>query len=133
MRGRNLAMAAALVGGTMFLSGCASVDVAKTFNDQRLTTERTNAVAHLNGDCWGVYLLSIVPLITGDTSASGGTVAWGQDNCTVDAVTGMLTRKSKELGATQTVNLTSRRDSTWIAPLLIFWYKDTQVSGNAVN
>jgi hypothetical protein len=126
-------MAGAIVAGTAFLTGCASVDVAKTFNDQHLTIEHTNAVAHLNGDCWGIYLLSIVPLVTGDTSPTGSTMAFGQDNCTVDAVTGMVTRKSKELGATHTLDLSSRRDSTWIAPLLLFLYKDTQVSGNAVN
>jgi len=126
-------MAGALVAGMSLFVGCASVDVAKTFNDQQLTMPQSKAVAHLNGDCWGVYLLSIVPLVTGDTSAGGSTMVFGQDNCTVDAVTGMVTRKSKELGATHTVDLVSRRDSTWIAPLLLFWYKDTQVSGNAVN
>ena len=51
----------------------------------------------------------------------------------MDAVADMVTRKSKELGATHTLNLTSQRFSPWIAPLLLFWYKDTQVSGNAVN
>ena len=51
----------------------------------------------------------------------------------MDAVTARVTRKSKELGATRTVDLVSRRDRTWLAPILLFWYKDTQVSGNAVN
>ncbi len=131
--GRILGMAGALVAGTIFLAGCASVDVAKTFNDQRITTDRSTAVAHINGDCWGVYFLSVIPLVTGDTTANGPQLAFFQDTLTVDAVTAMVTRKSKELGATHTVDLVSHRDSTWLAPILLFWYKDTQVSGNAVN
>jgi hypothetical protein len=126
-------MAGALVAGMIFMGGCASVDVAKTFNDQKLTTDRSNVVAHINGDCWGVYFLSVIPLVTGDTTASSPQLAFFQDTLTVDAVTAMVTRKSKELGATRSVDLVSRRDSTWLAPILLFWYKDTQVSCNAVN
>jgi hypothetical protein len=131
--GRTLGMAGALVAGTLFMVGCASVDVGKTFNDQRLTEERYTPVAHINGDCWGIYLLSFIPLLTGDTTSDGPKIAVLQDTVNVNAVADMVTRKSKELGATHTVDLTSQRTSMWLGFLLIFWYKDTQVCGNAVN
>ncbi len=131
--GRTLGMAGALVAGMVFMAGCASVDVGKTFNDQRLTEQRYTPIAHINGDCWGIYFLSFIPLVTGDTTTAGTQLAFLKDTVNVDAVADMVTRKSKELGATHTLNLTSQRVSSWIAPLLLFWYKDTQVSGNAVN
>ncbi|MGD0999981.1 MAG: hypothetical protein ABSA67_04700 [Candidatus Brocadiia bacterium] len=131
--GRIPGMVGALVAGTVFMVGCASVDVAKTFNDQRLTEQRYTPIAHINGDCWGIYFLSIIPLVTGDTTTEGTQLAFLKDTVNVDAVADMVTRKSKELGATHTLNLTSQRFSSWIAPVLLFWYKDTQVSGNAVN
>jgi len=131
--GRTFGLAGALIAGAVFMAGCASVDVGKTFNDQRISEERYNGVAHLNGDCWGIYLLSIIPLITGDTSSNGNVIAILQDTVNVDSVTDMVTRKSKELGATRTIDLVSQRSSFWLGFLFVFWYKDCQVSGNAVN
>jgi hypothetical protein len=52
---------------------------------------------------------------------------------TEEAVVQMVTRTSKELGATKTTDLVSRFDSTGLRTLFIFWYFNVQVSANAVK
>ena len=130
---RTLGLAGGVVAGVLFMTGCASLDVGDKFNEQRITEERYTPVAHINGDCWGIYFLPFIPLLTGDTATNGSKIAINQDTVNVGAVTEMVTRKSKALGATNTVDLSSRNESTWIIPFLFFWYKECQVSGNAVK
>jgi hypothetical protein len=43
----------------------------------------------------------------------------------------MVTRKSKELGATRLTDLYSWSDSEWQSFTLVFWYRWTSVSANA--
>jgi hypothetical protein len=73
-----------------------------------------------------------IPIVSGSTAPSGATI-WGQDTVNVKSVTEMVTAKSKELGATSTVDLKSNTSGIWIFPLFVVFYREVQVSGNAVK
>ncbi len=129
---KKLAYMAAVTASASIITGCASVDVAKEFNTQRVTVERTTPVAHVNGSTWGLYCLNI-PLITGSTKEVGQ-IAFGEDSVNIQSVVDIVTKKSKMLGATKTTDLTSSNGSTWIPiPPFVFFLKATEVSGNAVK
>ena len=122
-----IAVSLCLLAGVV---GCATVDSAKDVNGLLLTVDKTTTVAHLNGESWGIYLLPIIPLLSGDT-ASGGGMAVLTDTCRVDEVVKMVTRSARDMGATTVADLQSDRTSIWIPP--VFWYKSVQVSANAVK
>ncbi len=131
MRKATLALAAAALVG---LTGCASVATGTHLNDVGLTDTQTQAVAHVNGACDGLYFLPMFALITGDTDraeTSMAPVTFLSDTCKVDAVVEMVTRAAKARGATKVTDLQSHRTSMYIPPF--FWYKAIQVSGNAVK
>jgi hypothetical protein len=114
------------------LAGCSTVAVIKDVNGQQLTTGGETTIAHLNGNNYGYYLFGWIPLIAGDTSKTNSWVLF-KDTVTEEAVVQMVTRTSKELGATKTTDLVSRFDSTGLRTLFIFWYFNVQVSANAVK
>lgn len=116
----------------LLLEGCASVSVVRDLNGQQLTATGETPIAHLTGDIFGYYLFGVWPLITGDPNDPNGWL-WFHDSVTVNNAVGMITRKSKELGATKTTDLYSRTDSTGIQTLFTVWYYDVQASGNAVK
>jgi hypothetical protein len=116
----------------LLMAGCASVNVVKDLNDQQLTGTGETTIAHLNGDIYGYYLFGAWPLLTGDPS-NPHRWAWFRDTVTVDEGVKMVTKKSKELGATKTTDMISRADSTGLQTLFLVWYYDVQVSGNAVK
>ena len=122
-----LAVLAVLVVG---VAGCASVQSGKQLNGMGLTVPNSDAIAHLNGESWGLYFLPIIPLMTGDTSSGGG-MAFLSDTCRVEPVVDMVTKSAKEMGAGKVTDMTSSRTSFYIPPF--FWYKSVQVSGNAVK
>ena len=113
-------------------TGCASIQTATNFNDQKITTDASTPVAHVYGSNWGIYFLAYVPVLTGDT-AKHGIIAAGRNTVSVAAAVDMVTRKSKELGATKTTDLQSSTTSVWIVPFPVFWYRSVQVSGNATK
>ena len=116
----------------LLLTGCASVNVSRDLNNQQLTATGETPVAHMSGDIYGYYLFGIWPLVTGDP-ANTQKMAWFRDTVTENAAVGMVTKKSRELGATKTTDLTSFTDSTGMKTLFLVWYYDVQVSGNAVK
>ncbi|MBU4198935.1 MAG: hypothetical protein KKG09_07405 [Verrucomicrobia bacterium] len=63
----------------------------------------------------------------------GNSFALFRDTVTEQAVVDMVTKKSRELGATKTTDLVSRTDSTGLQTLFTIWYYSVQVSGNAVK
>ena len=119
-----------LVG--LLLAGCASVTVNKDLNGQQLTTTGEKPIAHLHGDIYGYYLFGLWPLFTGDP-ANDNRMAWFRDTVTEKDAVDMVTKKSQEIGATKTTDLSSRTDSTGLNTLFLVWYYDVQVSGNAVK
>ena len=109
--------------------GCSSLNVVKDLDGQRFSsTERP--LAHLSARVGGIYLFYFLPVVTGD-SEKADSIRFFRNEPDVDRVVRMVTRKSKELGATQLTDLYSWSDSVWSAFSLIFWYRWTSVSANA--
>jgi hypothetical protein len=112
-----------------FTAGCSSLNVIKELHDQRFTSEE-QPVAHLSARVGGIYLFYFIPLVTGD-SEKADSIRFFRNEPEVDRVVHMVTRKSKELGATHLTDLYSWSDSVWSALSLVFWYRWTSVSANA--
>lgn len=123
-------LAAAAV--TAVMTACSSIEVATTFNNQKIT-EAPNAVCveHLNADIWGIYLFNL-PLFSG-SSKQPGRCAVFTDTVRVDNAVAMLTRKAANDEATTIADMTSQRVSWWIPIFLVLWYNEVQVSGNAIR
>ncbi len=127
---KKLMLLAAAVVTLALVQGCASVQVADDLNGEKIAAAGTN-VAHIYGNNWGIYCLSM-PIIGGDIEKPG-TMVWGKDTVCVKAVTDMVTAKARTLGATSTLDLKSNTSSFWIMPTFVCFYRDVEVSGNAVK
>ncbi|MEM4248236.1 MAG: hypothetical protein QXH80_03130, partial [Candidatus Nanoarchaeia archaeon] len=126
-------MSAAVIS-MIILAGCASVQKATKFNGQKIDEDKSQEVAHINVDNWGLYFLWI-PLAAGSTDSVGTTEWLGKDTVKVEPVVDVLTRESKNIGATKTLDIVSSTNSMMIPfpfPFL-FYLKEVQVSGNAVK
>ena len=131
---RKLSLLIAAAGAAVLFAGCSTVQYAgtKELNGQAITASGSS-VAHVSGYTSGLYLLSI-PLIVGSAETPEST-AFGEDSVNVTAVTKMVTKKSKELKGSRTIDLVSMTGSTNIPipiPFLFYW-KTATVSGNAVR
>ena len=111
------------------MTGCSSLTVVKELHDQRFTSEE-RPVAHLSARVGGVYLFYWLPVVTGD-SEEADSIRFFRHEPDVERVVHMVTKKSKELGATHLTDLYSWSDSVWGSFSLIFWYRWTSVSANA--
>ena len=114
----------------MFFVGCASIQTAQKFNGQKIDLNAAQEVAHINGDNWGIYCLWI-PLFAGSTEKIGSVEFLGADNVKVGPVVDLVTAESKKMGATKTLDIQSSASSSYIPP--VFFFKEVQVSGNAVK
>jgi hypothetical protein len=110
------------------LAGCSSIDTGTSLNGEKLTLPESTNVAHLNGYAWGIYFFGL-PLFAGSTSHPG-TCAIFKDTIQVDNICSMITKKSKDLGATKLTDLSTRRSGSWF---ILFSYKEIEASGNAVK
>lgn len=123
-------LAAAAV--TAVMTACSSIEVATTFNNQKITdTPNAACVAHLNAEIWGIYLFNL-PLFSG-SSKQPGRCAIFTDTVRVDNAVSMLTKKAANEDATTIADLTSDRTSCWLPIFLVLWYNEVQVSGNAIR
>jgi hypothetical protein len=109
--------------------GCSSLTVVRDLHDQRFTSEE-QPVAHLSARVGGIYLFYYLPLVTGD-SEQADSIRFLRNEPDIERVVHMVTKKSKELGATHLTDLYSWSDSVWGSFSLIFWYRWTTVSANA--
>ena len=109
--------------------GCSSLTVVRELNNQRFTSEE-QPIAHLSARVGGIYLFYFIPLVTGN-SEEADNIRFFRNEPDVERVVHMVTRKSKELGATHLTDLYSWSDSVWGSFSLIFWYRWTSVSANA--
>lgn len=109
--------------------GCSSLTVVRELHDQRFTLEE-RPVAHLSARVGGIYLFYYLPLVTGD-SEQADSIRFFRNEPDIERVVHMVTKKSKELGATRLTDLYSWSDSVWGSFSLIFWYRWTTVSANA--
>ncbi len=118
---------AALAAGLLF-AGCASVDVIQNpdLNGEKLAT-RGKTIAHLNCQNWGIYLFSN-PLLTGSTT-SPGDIAVLEDTVNVQSTLPVITSKSRELGASKLLDLSSQYSETGF----IFYSRNINISGNSIK
>jgi len=139
-RGRKKVMKKTLVTmtalaflATLFV-GCASVKTANRFNAQKIDVNGSQPVAHINSSNWGLYFLS-TPLIAGSTKKVGEIEFMGEDSVQIGPVVDILTAKSKKMGATKTLDLSSDYSSFMIPfPIpFLFYINSVEVSGNAVK
>jgi hypothetical protein len=129
---KNVLILSLLLVGAFFFAGCSSVDVSTTLNNQLLTEQKEKPIANINVDIYGYYFFTIGPLWTGDPDTLGG-ILWFEDTVTVDNAVKMLTSKSKELGASKTVDLQTLYTSNWLPWTLMFWCREIHASGNAIK
>lgn len=103
------------------LAGCASVETTRSFNGMKV--DQSGFVEHINGSVWGIYLLPMIPLL----------VPYEEGLVDVDTAVNMVTKKARTLGYTRVTDLQSDCTSIWIAPTFVLWYKEVEVSCNAVK
>ena len=108
----------------LLFAGCASVEAVQNpnLNGENISLSGT-PVAHLNAQNWGIYLFS-----TGSTDAVGS-IAVLQDTVNVDSMIPVITAKSKELKASQTLDLASQ----YSVGGFIFYSRSINISANAVK
>lgn len=130
---KKIFLAAAAAMSAVFAS-CSSFDTAANLNNMKLSTDpNVTAIAHVNGEVWGVYLLGVIPFFSGSTVMPERCTMF-EDNVTVPRAVGMVIRTSQaRLNAQYLDNLSTQKTSTWIMPSLLFWYKSVQVSANAMR
>ena len=129
---KKILAALVTVSAAVLMSACSSVEVATTFNNQKITpVQNAVCVEHLNADIWGIYLFNL-PLFTG-SSKQPGRCAVFTDTVRVDNAVSILTRKATEDGANTVVDLSSERTGCWLPIFLVLWYYDVQVSGTAIK
>lgn len=112
----------------LVFAGCSSVSVAQKsdLNNQALAPAGTN-VAHINAQNFGLYLFSL-PLLTGGVE-NEGTMVWNKDTVTVTSTGNLLTKTSKELGASKSLDMASQYSCTGF----IFYIRNVNMSANAVK
>lgn len=112
----------------LLFAGCASVEVVpnKNLNSEKISLSGA-PIAHLNAQNWGIYLFTI-PLLTGSTEAPGS-ISVFNDTVNAESMIPVITAKSKELTATQTLDLASQYSVFG----LIFYARSINISGNAVK
>lgn len=118
----------------MLISSCATYQVSKDFNGQKVEADSAGAVpvAYIHAKNYGYYLFNAVPLISGDCEKTGNT-SWFTDNVNPENSVDLLTKKSKELGATNVTDISSTYRTSGMYTLWIFWYRGAQSSGTAVK
>ena len=122
-----LFVAAVMVAG---FTACSSVETAPQLNNMNLTTNsNSTSLAHLNGQVWGLYLLNILPLFSGNTSKVGQCVVF-KDTVKVENAVRMITKKAATLDATAISDLSSVKSNFWLFPFTI---KTIDISGNAIK
>jgi hypothetical protein len=133
MKGKHLGTMVFLGILGIFILGCSSIVTTSEFSGQMLTETGDEPVAHIHSDIWGIYFLGFqsCPVITGSYKEPGS-YHFFRDTVDTNTAAGMVTEKSKEMGATAVIDLETDWDSSWQTFTLIFWLKEAQASGNAV-
>lgn len=112
----------------LLMSACASVEVVKNPNlNGQAIANSGRTIAHIDAQNWGIYLFTI-PLFTGSTT-NPGSIDVLNDTVNVPSLMPVLTKKSKDLGATKTLDLASQYSESG----LIFYSRSVNISGNAVK
>ncbi len=128
MKMKKIMLFASVIAAASLFVGCVSVEAVQNpnLNGEKISNSGT-PVAHINAQNWGIYLFTI-PLLTGSTEAPGN-IAVLQDTVNVESMLPVLTKKSKDLKASQTLNIASQYSESG----LIFYSRSINMSANAVR
>jgi len=134
MKGRVLSIVFGAAISCCLLCACSSVDPSNRFNGQQLTLPSlatVTPIAHVNASVWGFYFFKW-PIMSGSTLKPGEVVFFEDTATRIGPITDMITYESGKLGANTLVDLQSKKDSIWIAPLFVFFVRQIEMSGNAL-
>jgi hypothetical protein len=116
------------------LAGCATLEVAtgEQLHGQRFS-EEADPVAHIYVDNWGLYILGVIPFVTGNLSnpARLHLPVLFTDNVRVDLMVEKVTAEGLHRGGTILTDLRTRDRSYWMWWTLVFWLRELEVSANA--
>ena len=121
-----------LTGILLLLSACTSVEVGNKLNQQKITIGEETPIAHIYANCFGYYLFNCIPLVTGDTEDPNSFCMF-EHTVKAENVVELLTKEAKKRGATRVIDITSQEEQTGWFSMWISWYRNVQVSGNAVK
>jgi hypothetical protein len=117
---------------TFALTACSSLDVSKNFNTLGIVGARTQPIAQINAQVYGVFFLDAFPLFCGSVNTTDKTAIF-VNTVKLDNTMGLVTRTARGLGATKLANLNSYYSSRWLWYTLLFWERQTQVSATAIK
>jgi hypothetical protein len=103
------------------LAGCAHVETTRSFNGVQVAD--SPVVEHINGCVWGFNFLPMVPLF----------YPYDEGPVDIDTAVNLVTREARRGGFTRVQDLQSDVTSWWIPFTLVLWYRDVEVSCNAVR
>jgi hypothetical protein len=103
------------------LSSCAYVETTRSFNGVQVAD--SPVVEHMNGGVWGFNFLPMVPLF----------YPYDEGQLNIDTAVNMVTREARRAGFTRIEGLQTDITSVWIPFTLVLWYRDVEVSCNAVR
>ena len=129
---KKLACLAACVISAVALSACSSFEIGSNTNEVKFTTGEAETLAHVNADIWGVYVFGL-PVISGSSVEPGKCVVFSDTVDTSNAISFLTRNTRRKLNASGITDVQSERTTGWLVPTLFFFYRDVQVSGNAVK
>ena len=129
---KKLAVFAAGLVTAAVLAACSSFEIGATPNDVKIASGDTEAVAHVNADIWGIYVFGL-PIISGSSVEPGKCVVFSDTVDTSNAISFLTRNTRRKLNASAITDVQSERTTGWLVPTAFFFYRDIQVSGNAVK
>ena len=129
---KKLAVIAAGIVTAAALAACSSFEIGATPNDVKIASGDTEAVAHVNADIWGIYVFGL-PVISGSSVEPGKCVVFSDTVDTSNAISFLTRNTRRKLNASAITDVQSERTTGWLVPTAFFFYRDIQVSGNAVK
>ncbi|MCP3967022.1 MAG: hypothetical protein GY750_13935 [Lentisphaerae bacterium] len=122
----------AVAVAAVVLTGCSSLETTDHFNSLGVATSRTKPIAHINVNIWGVFLFNSIPIMSGSVNSAGKLSAF-MDTATLDNAMLMMTRRARGIGASKVLDVSSDVRSYWLWYTLLFWCREAQVSGTAIE
>lgn len=103
-------------------------------SDAPSDAEGTTVVGHIHGTCWGVYLFSALPLITGAANSDGAPGSrLLRDSVEIRTSVRIVEGEARRRGATHLIDLQSDTFSAWSAQTLFFWILEAESSATAIR
>jgi len=91
-------------------------------------------IGHVHGNCWGVYVFSVLPIITGAANEDGAPGSrLLRDSVEIRTSVRIVEGEARRRGATHLINLQSNTFSAWSAQTLFFWVLEAESSATAIR